>query len=285
MIIIDYKDDFIYPNEGLDLHWFARKSESKAFYIAPHGHNYYEFFVITKGSLIQVLNNEEVQMNLLDAQLIRPGDFHGFKLVNENEAVEHLNVGVSEETFISLCDTMGNDVFQTINNALITHKGLSSFYLEKTEFDYIEKNARPLSLDSTRNEQTKMLIKTILIIFINSLYNKLVSSKQESPIWFRQLLTEINKVSNISLTPKEVYQLANYSSTMTNYFFKKYLGTTVSKHLQNIKIEFAKTLLRTTNYSIYQICDTLGISSTSYFNHLFVGAVGVTPLQYRKIKQ
>ena len=285
MIVIDYKDDFAYPESGLDIHWYRRKSESKTYYVSPHGHNYYEFFVITKGPLLQILNNNTIELNLFDSQLIKPGDIHGFKLINKNEEVEHLNIGASEEVFISLCDTLGDDVFSTIQYSLEEDPKLSTFYLQKEEYDYINKLAQEIQINTTNDSKHTNLIKAILIVFINSLYNHIINSDQEMPLWLRDLFVEINKPSSIAMSSKDVYKLANYSSTMTNTYFKKYIGVTVNKYLQSRKIEYAKNVLRTTNYSIIQICDALGIKSTSYFNHIFVQETGLTPLKYRKLKK
>ena len=284
MVIIDYKEDFAYPDDGLDIHWYRRKSESNAYYITPHGHNHYEFFVITKGSILQILNSNSIELHLLDSQLIRPGDVHGFKLINKNEEVEHLNIGANEEVFISLCDTLGEEVFNTIQYSIENNQNLSTFFLEKEEFEYVNKLAKGIQNKAANNSRQINLIKAILIVFINSFYNHIINLDNQMPLWLRDLFIEINKPSNIAISSKDVYRIANYSSTMTNTYFKKYIGATVNKYLQSRKIDYAKNVLKTTNYSISEICETIGIKSTSYFNHMFVSATGLTPLKYRKLK-
>ncbi|MCB6603699.1 helix-turn-helix transcriptional regulator, partial [Erysipelatoclostridium ramosum] len=53
-------------------------------------------------------------------------------------------------------------------------------------------------------------------------------------------------------------------------------------YLIRLRVQQAKELLETTNYSIAQISDSCGFSSQSYFSQVFKKACGMTPNAYRK---
>jgi len=65
--------------------------------------------------------------------------------------------------------------------------------------------------------------------------------------------------------------------------FKKETGETFTDFVIRMKMERARELLDTTNYSVGTICDMLGYDNQSYFIKTFKSAVGVTPMEYRRI--
>ena len=64
--------------------------------------------------------------------------------------------------------------------------------------------------------------------------------------------------------------------------FKQYKGVSPINYLIRLRVQQAKELLETTNYSIAQISDSCGFSSQSYFSQVFKKACGMTPNAYRK---
>ncbi|MBF4694969.1 helix-turn-helix domain-containing protein [Fusibacter ferrireducens] len=64
--------------------------------------------------------------------------------------------------------------------------------------------------------------------------------------------------------------------------FKEVTGDTVHVHIQKMRLEKAKELLRHTELSILQIANEVGYENPSKFAHLFKQYNDVTPLKYRK---
>ena len=63
--------------------------------------------------------------------------------------------------------------------------------------------------------------------------------------------------------------------------FTKYAGCSPISYLLEKRIQEAKSLLESTNYSVAQISNMLGFSSQSYFSQAFKKATGKTPAAYR----
>lgn len=74
-----------------------------------------------------------------------------------------------------------------------------------------------------------------------------------------------------------VYLTPNYLCLL----FKQETGMTINDYLTKVRIQTAKNLLDDPKNKIYQICDMIGYSDTSYFTKIFKKTTGVTPSQYR----
>lgn len=67
-----------------------------------------------------------------------------------------------------------------------------------------------------------------------------------------------------------------------NRRFKSALGKTPLEYLQDIRINTAKDLLKTSNLSITEIADKVGYQDTNYFTSLFKKHLAITPNAYRE---
>ncbi len=79
--------------------------------------------------------------------------------------------------------------------------------------------------------------------------------------------------------------VANFLHVDRSYFstiFKKEYKISPYAYIQQQKIEFAKTLLRTSNYSIRELADLLNFSDIYAFSSFFKKHCGVPPSQYKK---
>ena len=75
------------------------------------------------------------------------------------------------------------------------------------------------------------------------------------------------------------------SSCYFSYLFKKTTGVNFLKYLTNYRVERAKDLLRSTQLRIGEICEQVGYSNRSYFCQIFRNHCGMSPMQYREMKQ
>ena len=80
-------------------------------------------------------------------------------------------------------------------------------------------------------------------------------------------------------------QLAGMIGVSKGYFFrefKKRFAVSPLAYQQMIRIEAAKTLLKTTSLQCGDIADRIGFNDPFFFNRVFKKHTGLTPLQYRK---
>lgn len=80
--------------------------------------------------------------------------------------------------------------------------------------------------------------------------------------------------------------LAAMSFLSTSYFcisFKKCTGMTVLKYIQQLRIEEACDLLRSTDRKVVDIAQAVGYSDLKFFNRLFKSVTGLTPSAWRSM--
>ncbi len=80
----------------------------------------------------------------------------------------------------------------------------------------------------------------------------------------------------------ELSSLLHYNSDYLGRIIKQHTGMTLSHYCQNLWMEKAKELLRTTDMSVTEIIDFLHFENSNHFFHTFYEATGVTPVQYRE---
>jgi len=63
--------------------------------------------------------------------------------------------------------------------------------------------------------------------------------------------------------------------------FQELVGSSVNSYIQKRRLDMAKTLLVTTDYSLSEICDTIGYKSKSYLTKVFKQEYGMNPSSFR----
>lgn len=81
----------------------------------------------------------------------------------------------------------------------------------------------------------------------------------------------------------DVSREVNISPYYFSKIFKEGTGANFIEYLTGIRIEKAKELLSTTEYSMKEICTMCGYSDPNYFSRSFKKNVGVTPTEYKSV--
>ena len=66
--------------------------------------------------------------------------------------------------------------------------------------------------------------------------------------------------------------------------FKRYNSVTPLQYILNLRITNAKTLLRTTTYSVSEVASIVGYNNPLYFSRLFKKQTGLPPSEFRNNK-
>lgn len=91
-----------------------------------------------------------------------------------------------------------------------------------------------------------------------------------------------NVYGNLSI--EEICDKTYYSRSYLFRKFKKETGVTVMAYYNALKINEAKRLLSSTQFSIAEISALLLFDTPNYFSKQFKKSVGITPLAFRKSK-
>lgn len=110
---------------------------------------------------------------------------------------------------------------------------------------------------------------------VGTAQNRILQKEMEAATqFFNEHFTE-----NISV---EDYALSRHMSIC--WFirsFKRYNGVTPMQYIVNLRITNAKTLLRTTTYSVSEVAAVVGYENPLYFSRLFKKQTGLPPSEFR----
>ncbi len=108
------------------------------------------------------------------------------------------------------------------------------------------------------------------------LYSKLLDNCAAPSIRY------ISEYYNQPITVHQLAKIESYNVTYYSDWFKQQTGFSPSFYLRCIRINRAKELLTTTNFSVMEIAVMVGYSSNSTFTRAFHNITGMTPKAYRE---
>ncbi len=114
--------------------------------------------------------------------------------------------------------------------------------------------------------------------------NQFLSPPADHPDWLLRFLVLLQDVSTFSMPVSQLAQATPYSYSRLIRIFKRHIGMSLVDYITDVKINYAKSLLKNTDMTMLSISYSLGFS-VSYFNRLFKKEAGVPPGEYRKAHQ
>lgn len=83
------------------------------------------------------------------------------------------------------------------------------------------------------------------------------------------------------ITLEQIAKMTGYTEYYITRKFQKEMGIKLLDYLKDIRLNYAKIWLTTTNRSIQDISDTLQFGTRNYFTKVFKERTGITPNEYR----
>lgn len=154
----------------------------------------------------------------------------------------------------------------------------NGYRLQKIPYDEELMEAfMPLSLDKSVNVQSVASLFCVLALL----------SKRLSPAPSAIEVTVFEKMLQLmqkdpSLTVAEYARLLEVSESLLYQYVKKASGKTPNRLRQEVLCHRARELLIATGYTVEEICDRLGFSSSAYFRKVMHSVFQKTPSELRK---
>lgn len=242
-----------------------------------HFHNFTEIFYVVQGEGSFIVDNSEFEVKADDMIIVNPNVSHT-EVSNEKSPLEYIALGIEGLLFSQIIkneDTHADYFLQNYQD----YKHEVLFYLKtlvtevKNKEDYYDRLCQDL-------------LEVCIINMIrraNNTFSIASTKKMNKECSYVKQYIDLHYQENITLD--ELSRLTYVNKYYLVHAFKKYIGLSPINYLISKRVEEAKFLLETTNYSVSQISDIVGFSSQSYFSQVFKKTMGTTPFEIRKKKR
>lgn len=255
-----------------------------------------KFLYCTKGSVNHRFSNEDVLHELQEYQqaIVASQDYNGHVIsLKKDQEVNLYSLEMDRERFMlydecssELIKSDLNDIFgDVLAKKSFYHEGYYSLALAEVfeqinNFDdnYFLRTIFMISSgyqllgnqiaqyqDDLNNEDNRHILRQYEV------------SKVRDAVQFIQ--QNIEKTNTINDICKEV----GLTETKLQEGFKILYGSTINNYINDIRLNLASQLLRSTNFNISEIVYKVGLTSRSYFSKIFKEEYQMTPTEYRQM--
>ncbi|SHH89717.1 AraC-type DNA-binding protein [Clostridium grantii DSM 8605] len=261
-----------------------------------HWHPNIEIIYVDKGTISMKIDTQDFQLNTGDICIINPNQVHYGISANNTYCSVKLLVISYDILSMELNNPIYERYIEPLNSGRLllpnviphisTKKDTPTWQLECHQS--ISKLLSCISQDYIGKE---LAIQSSFLMLLATLYrsDKLIGKAfiQNKTLSTREM-NILNYLEEHFTESISIPVLASHFHVSEDYFyklFKKITGQTPIKYILQLKIQYAKQLLKTTDISISDIGFQIGFESTSYFSKTFKKLTGFTPMTYRKIIQ
>lgn len=244
-----------------------------------HTHNYWEFMLVTRGTLLHKINGEMQVLEEGTLCLIRPNDSHMIKKISSE--ANHINFIVSDFNM----DRQLKIIDPQIKRRILKKSHIFMIISERSTQQYMQ-NALSIQSINQDDPNYRLTLGRLFLMFMMDLIKYMNTSSQQrtlkAPQPVLQIISQINKEDNLHLSLTELAKSSGYSYVHLSRMFKEHMNMTLKEYFVSVRMNFGRLLLENTDKNIIEISNYIGYSSISHFNHTFKKRYHMTPTEYRK---
>lgn len=246
----------------------------------PHQHDFFEIFLIKKGSIQHHVNDETVLLSAGHIVFIRPNDAH-YYCQHEQQNCELLNIAFLRTIQADVCAFLGDAICQPLLlQPALPPTGRVSQQDLKSVVRQLEQWGHSLYQDKA---QSRLALKGMVAqLLARYLLNPIGTGDNPLPAWLEFVYREMQEREHIIEGREALLRLASRTPEYVGRSFKQYLGITPSQFINDLRLDYAAELLLQTDQSPTDICYEVGFGNLSHFYHLFKARWDCSPNEYRK---
>lgn len=247
-----------------------------------HSHSFYEIFLIVSGTVTHYINGKTDVLPEGTLVFMRPDDAHTYIYETpESRNVEYVNLTFSTKT-IELLFTYLSDTFHSQD--LLSCDMPPKVTLSKFEKKRLLNQIKELNTINWKDKNAlKHRMRALMAdIFVRYFSNDKSDVETDLPLWFSQLVSEMERYENFYAGLDRMVELSGKSREHIARNFKKYLGISSTEFINELRVNYAVSLLLRTNTPVLDICFNSGFQSVSYFYKAFKKIYDISPLDFKK---
>ncbi|WP_438492179.1 AraC family transcriptional regulator [Paenibacillus sp. IHBB 3054] len=249
--------------------------------IGMHSHDFFELFLILKGSVVHVINSNRQLLQENTLVFIRDRDVHCYEQTTDSDC-QFINLSFNREVLDDLIAFLGEGF---PSGRLLEPAMPPSTLLSKTEKEYVRYRLEQLSLIP---QEKKLVIKAEVRAILTDLFSRYIKAEAEpfepagQPEWLKALCREVKKKEQFTRGAAALVQLSGKSHAYVCRMFREHLGMSPTQYINELRISYAENLLLNTDMEIVDISLEIGLENVSYFYDLFKRRHNLTPHRYRQ---
>ncbi|HEY5585428.1 MAG TPA: AraC family transcriptional regulator [Ruminiclostridium sp.] len=267
-------------NDHFPVKYFAH-TQKHTDLIRLHYHNSFEIGLCLEGCGTFFIENKALSFNIGDVSFIYPSQPHIAQSPNGLPS-KWLFIDVDLGTLFA-------------DNKLLIKK----LWEDKQQIPYIMHSDHHLNLVSIsqmiveeleqQEQNYELVVKELFSTFIYKLSRLCNNSRDNLPtlsdaFWsISPALTYISQNYSNEVTSNDLAKICNLSETHFRVLFKKAIGKPPLQYLAYIRMKMAKALLKSTEFSVLCIAQSVGYDSISSFNRTFKAQFSQSPSTYKKM--
>lgn len=252
---------------------------SETEYFRPHYHDYCEVFLVLEGQARHLVGQSIELLRPRDLVFIRPSDTHDYVSL-DGSGFAMLNITFTVDTLRQLFGFLGEG-FPA--GALLEAPLPPAVHLTAGELEGI--HARMAAVGAIAQEDTGAL-KTALRVLLFELFTRYFSNytadRRAVPEWLETLCTQVRTTGSFVEGSEKLFALTNRSREHVCRSMKKYMGVTVSEFINELRLRYIASMLRSSNRTVAEIVFASGFNNLSWAATLFKEKYGMTMGKFRK---
>ncbi|MBM7565860.1 helix-turn-helix domain-containing protein [Paenibacillus sacheonensis] len=246
-----------------------------------HDHDFYEIFLITKGTVMHLINGKKERLEAGTLCFVRPSDKHCYA-GDGNRSVEMLNLAFSSRMVIAMFAFLdgGIEMDRLLNGPMPMVKQIGTYQTEIIRDKIHEITVLPGMHKKQIRSEIRVLVADIMMSCFSDRPDALAAVAV--PDWLVDLANEMRIKENFAEGLQRLYELSGKSPEHLTRVIKKCFGKTPTEWINEIRLQYAANLLMQTDDAIVAICMEAGYENLSHFYHLFKERYDCTPAKFRK---
>ncbi|KOY12614.1 AraC family transcriptional regulator [Paenibacillus xylanivorans] len=255
----------------------------ESYEVIEHYHDFLELTYVCEGIGTHHINNEVIRVTKGDFFLIPVGASHVFRpgSISKEKQLVVYNCIMPLEFALQMLQAVpgGKELWHLLAPSEIWHlRDLNGEVHSLFERLYREFSIKRIGRDVALHASVLQLLTYIARLKTE---DETISIQNGMDYILAILHSEYDK----TITLQELASELGVGERQFQRLFLKYTGMTFLNYLQQIRIDAACRLLRTTNYKVSYVASSVGYNNIAFFNQLFKKKVGLAPREYKQLNK
>lgn len=243
-----------------------------------HAHEFYEIFLTLTDNVKHTINGTTEMLKKGSLVFVRPDDIHYYS--HDLEPYNFINLAFSTEIADALFSFLGDDFpFRQFIIAELSPTVLLSANECRSLKELLQKI---ISLTWNNSAKKSLFCKMILTtIFTEYFIHYKPCTGSEIPAWLSETCRLMHNKENFLGGIPTMVRLSGKTYEHLSRTLKQYYDKTVTKYINDIRLNYAANLITYTNLSITEIYLECGYNNPGWFFTCFKKKFGISPNQFR----